>query len=278
MIEHTIRPVIKSVRALDPDLRTGALWELRLPDEFMKKVHHTFVWSDEVASGVRMFFKMYRHRKLPTWWKSKALRFRAEREYDRLNILHQAGVPCSEPMLFACGVSPEHGRYEVLGTREVPYSRKMADFLRDFKDVELRPNLTALFQTIRRMHTAGVYHGTLTPNNIVVSEPPGEPVAFHVIDVPRAIDFPWDLRGTKMAWFDLIHFTYRTAPFIGVDACLPILKEYEFSANHRDRFLRHLMGYRTSKLLRLRLKYEFAVKAWLAKRHGNARLLGPDDH
>ena len=261
-----VRPVVQSVRALGDYLHRGEPWEIKLPDKFMKKVDHTYVWSNEVDPGVRMFFKMYRHRHLTTWLKSKATRFRAEREYDRLCILHQAGVPCSEPLVFAYGTSPEHGRYEVLGTREIPYARKMAIYLRSAEDSGEQVDLSLLFQTIRQMHAAGVYHGTLTPYNILVSEPPDGPNSFYVIDLPRAVDFARDLLGTKMAWYDLIHFTYRTSAYIGLDACLPLLELYDFTDEDKQRFKAQLAHYRTSKLRRFHRRNKLNLKAWWEKR------------
>jgi len=247
-------------------LAPGDPVSLERPSTFFKEAYETLVWVADTPAGERAFYKMYRRRTLPSWWKGKALRYRAEREYDRLLVLAQAGVGCSEPLACLVGSGAEHGRYEIVVTREIPHARKLAEYLREQKKAGREPELGALFAAIRRMHAAGVYHGTLTPNNIVVSEPPGQAPAFHVVDLPRAVDFPYDLEGTRMAWYDLIHFVCRTSDFVGREPCLPVLDAYMVPTWSRDRFLKHLERYRPNKGLRIWLRNEFGFRSWLAQK------------
>lgn len=234
---------------------------LVLPETYQKETHDTLVWTGRTERGVRVVYKMYRRRGLLTWWKEHLTRSRARREFDRALILHEAGVPCCEPLVCAAGVDPAHGRFWVIGTREIPAPRKLAHFLKEASERGARPDLSALFRTIRSMHAAGVWHGTLTPNNIVVSEPPGEAPSFHVVDLPRAVDFPYDVAPARMGWYDLLHFVHRTSAFVDQAVCVDVLEQYDFPVAKQDAFRRHLARYRPSKSLRYRLRNEFELTA-----------------
>ena len=235
---------------------------VNLPSSFEKATRDTLVWTGETENGIRVVQKMYRHRGLPAWGTEVLARSRARREYDRALVLHNAGVPCCEPVVCAVGVCREHGRFWIIGTREIPCPRKLAHFLEEASKHGTEPELAALFETVRRMHAAGVWHGTLTPNNIVISEPPGAPAAFHVVDLPRAVDFPYDVADARMGWWDLLHFVHRTSALIDRAVCLGVLAQYEFTPGKQDAFRRRLANYRPSKGLRYRLRNEFE---WTAR-------------
>jgi hypothetical protein len=76
----------------------------------LKREPGTLVWRETRADGVRMVAKLYRRRGLFTFLRSRAFRFRAEREFRRLRHLQRAGIPCTEPLGWTAGRSEEHGR------------------------------------------------------------------------------------------------------------------------------------------------------------------------
>ena len=240
--------------------------DLRLPDRLIKDSYETLVWGDELPDGTRGVFKLYRHRNLFRWWSGKCARCRAEREYDRLLILQQAGVNCAEPLFFGRGRDRLHGRYEIICTREIPHAGQLKAYLMDQKRRNGNPDLSRLMKTLRSLHAAGVYHGSLTPNNIVVSQPPGEDPSFYVVDLPRGIDFPYDLGPTKMGWYDIVHFIHRTSAEAGEETCLAVLDVYGFSDRKKEQLMQFLRAYKPSKWLRYRLRNEFGLNAWLSRK------------
>jgi hypothetical protein len=264
MNRQILHPLIIAARpdAWPPPNRRGDSAALVLPDQFLKQTRDTLVWSGDLPEVGRGFVKMYRHRSPLSWCAKRLIAYRAEREYRRLLVLHGAGVPCAEPLMCAAGRSPEHGRYEVLVTREIPHARQFKAYLAAARAGGRKPDLAPLFRTIRKMHAAGIYHGTLTPNNIVVSEPPGGPVSFHVVDLPRAIAFSGDVAATRMARYDLTHFLHRSSEFVDLEVCLPVLDLYPDL--DREAFLRKLSSYRPGKWMRYRLRNEFG---WRARLH-----------
>ena len=240
--------------------------DLRLPDKLIKDSYETLVWGDELPDGTRGVFKLYRHRNIFRWWSGKCARCRAEREYDRLLILHQAGVNCAEPLFFGRGRDRLHGRYDIICTREIPHAGQLKAYLMDQKKRNGNPDLSRLMKTLRSLHAAGVYHGSLTPNNIVVSQPPGEDPSFYVVDLPRGTDFPYDLGPTKMGWYDIVHFIHRTSAEAGEEACLAILDVYGFSDRKKAQLMQFLRAYKPSKWLRYRLRNEFGLNAWFSRK------------
>lgn len=267
---RVLRPFVRKIRsdAMSSCYGADGSLELRLPEEFIKEVRETLVWSAEVARETRIVFKLYRHLDLLKWWRGHLFRGRAEREYDRLRVLFEAGVRCCEPVVFARNVSAEDGRYELLGTREIDGVRKMRVMLESSDGTREAPDLDPLFETVRSMHAAGVYHGTLTPNNIVVRTPPGKAFAYYVIDLPRAFDFPYDLAGTRMAWCDLLHFVHRHSAVRKTPEWLRILDYYGFSESNKARFREALNRYHPTKHMRYRNRVEFGIRSWWAKKLG----------
>ena len=247
--------------AFGESVKTGDTIDLDLPDTFFKDTHNTRVWQAGLPSGASMFFKLYKHRGALATAVGGAVRGRAEREYDHLVVLQDAGVPTCEPLLFGRGRDEEHGRFEIVGTRAIPHARQLKAFLRDAREAGRKPDLSGLFASIRAQHRAGVYHGSLTPNNLVVAEAPGQKPVFHIIDLPRGVAFGRDIAETKAGWYDLVHFVYRTSDEVSRDTLLGVLDVYGYDDAKKARFLTFLSTYKPSKFLRWRLRTEFSLRA-----------------
>jgi hypothetical protein len=244
-------------------VQKGQSIHLNLPAEFIKDTRGTMVWEDRIAD-VPIVLKTYGHRNLAVWLEAKLRRTRAEREFDRLTILHKAGVQTCEPFYVGRGKDAKHGRYEILATRTIPHAVQLRAFLAEHPDADLAP----LFQTIRDMHYAGIYHGSLTLNNLLVSVPPDEEPSFYVVDLPRALDFPYDLKVSRPAWYDLVHFIYRVSEAVDRKPLRGILDLYPFTAAQRQNFEKFLDAYKPSKRLRFQLRSEFSKMAKRAYRLG----------
>lgn len=169
--------------------------------DVIKREKHTVLWVErESGDGARRVVKLYRRRGRLSEAREKLTGFRAEREFKRLSHLVSWGVPCTVPLAWAHGFSPEHGWHEILVTREVPGAIQLEAHL---GDVGPEADLAPLLRTVRQMHESGLYHGTLFGRNVlVVPEAPPEERYF-LCDVPRSWVFPRTIVGTRLAHRDL---------------------------------------------------------------------------
>jgi hypothetical protein len=186
----------------------------------IKDEPRTVVWREVSPSGEPQVVKLYRHRGLLTWLRSKVFRFRVEREFSRLRHLERWGVPVTPPLQWGAGWSREEGFHEILLMKELPEvvsldqhltaaapegspAQAMAD--------DLPPmDLTPLFRMVRRMHESGLCNQTLFASNVLIrpATKPGEQHRFFLSDLPRSWLFPRSLVGTRRALWDLLDLEY----------------------------------------------------------------------
>ncbi len=169
-------------------------------DAILKLEDRTVVWREEGAGGPGKVVKLYRRRGGSTALRSRIFRFRTEREFRRLQHLARWGIPCTPPLGWAAGWTPEHGHHEVLVMEEVPGAVELGVHLADAEEMDLAP----LFRIVRRMHESGFCHQTLYAANVLVSRGNPGRDAFVMCDVPRSWTFPRSLLGTSMARYDLL--------------------------------------------------------------------------
>lgn len=176
-------------------------------DAVLKREERTVVWRETRPDGERIVVKLYRRRGRLNALRSRVTRFRTEREYRRLRHLERWGLPCTLPLAWAHGHSPEHGYHEVLVMREVPNAVQLEQHLRECDASRTRDALAPLFRIVRRMHESGFCNQTLYAYNVLVDTkaPPGE--EFFLADVPRSWTFPRSIVGSRMALFDLLDLT-----------------------------------------------------------------------
>lgn len=155
------------------------------------------VWRQLLPDGTPAVVKVYPGRKL-VWFKQRGwYNGRAEREYLALHQAEQHQVPCSPPLFWAAGRTPEGMSYELLATREVPNVTDMKEWLkihRDDHNIDLKP----LFTMIAQLHRAGIMHGALLARNILVA---GDD--YYVIDLPRSQRFGGSVEGRFPGMFDV---------------------------------------------------------------------------
>lgn len=226
----------------------------------------TLIWRGAMPDGTRAVFKMYRRRSLTTVWRSRILRFRVEREYDALKFLQRHGIRCSEPLLWTFGRSPEHGRYEILATREIATAVPLSELLESAADLDAA-DLLSLYQMIRTIHGKGLQHGALIPRNVLVTRAREGAWMFYLIDMPRAIAYPADIQGTRMASMDLMDLTGPVRARFGDGAARTLLGHYGLSEQGIAALFEALKRYRPNRHTRNRLRGEFKLRAlfaWLA--------------
>jgi len=174
------------------------------PDEgvVLKREARTLVWSRRAGDGVAEVVKMYLHRGAWAAVRGSLLPCRVAREHRALTHLLDNGIPCCEPRSWRRGVSRRLGYFELLVTREIPGARSLAELLCPLAPERCRVDLDDLFVMVRRMHEAGLFHGTLYPGNVLTA-PDGGGVRFYITDAPRSVLFPASIVGTGMARYDL---------------------------------------------------------------------------
>jgi tRNA A-37 threonylcarbamoyl transferase component Bud32 len=236
----------------------------------LKREEGTIVWREADGDGRALVVKLYRRRGAWNALRGRVTCFRTEREHQRLRHLERWGVPCTPPLAWAAGRSPEHGYHEVLVMGEVPHVVDLGAFVRQAEgDIDLAP----LFRIVRRMHEAGFCHQTLYPGNILVKRgaPPEE--AYVMCDVPRSWVFPRSIVGTSMARYDLLDLATRLIG-MGVPADRIALAAYGPMPGGPDLTLLLAGPDPTTKLRRLirdgsaRIRWALAWGTTFRARHG----------
>ncbi len=206
MRPHAPRELVDS---LDPP---GAA---RIKDE-----PRTVVWREVSPSGEGRVAKLYRHRGWLTWLRSKAFRFRVERELRRLRHLEGWGVPVTPPLSWGAGWSREEGFHELLLMSELPEVVSLDQYMeaatQEGRQGEISAgdpspmDLAPLFRMVRRMHESGVCNQTLFASNVLIrpATEPSEVDRFFLSDLPRSWVFPRSLLGARRALWDLLDLEY----------------------------------------------------------------------
>ncbi len=217
----------------------------------LKDEPRTLIWIEQLADGTPAVLKLYRHRPL-------ALGRRARREYEGLQVIEKAGLPTTSPLFWAIGRNPAFGRFELLATRLIPHARPLREILRG--GPAACPDLDPLFRDVARLHAAGLCHGALIPRNILAY---GDPLRFAIMDVPRNARFSRDIRGTRMARFDLLDLCQELLMYGAPDRRAHWLAAYGLAPEAAGILLERASTYRSSRDLRNWLRLEFQVRARL---------------
>jgi hypothetical protein len=244
--------------------------DLLLPDEetpaerdLVKSEHGTLIWIAKLPDHTAAVVKMYRRRSPLQGASLRLGAFRARREYDALIHLSQHGVPCTEPLFWAHGEASDHGRFELLATRAIDGALALDAWLEHATDAARSQALSTTYRWVRAMHACGVRHGALSFRNVLVVPAAGAP-AVRLIDFARSVQFPFDLIGTRMAWFDLADLTAKVLRRLGAGACAPALAAYGLAPPEAERLTRFASAHRPTRHLRRRLRLEFRLRARLA--------------
>jgi hypothetical protein len=173
-------------------------------DDFLKKERGTWIWREVGPDGRFRVVKLYRHRGFHNALRSRATRFRAQREWSRLRHLAHWGVPCTAPLGWTHGYSRQHGYFEVLVTLEVPDAVSLDAYL---KTGGTAATPAPLYRIARRMHDSGLCSQALYARNILVQPRAPLDQRYSLLDLPRSWLFPGSITGTSMARCDLLDLT-----------------------------------------------------------------------
>jgi tRNA A-37 threonylcarbamoyl transferase component Bud32 len=247
-------------------IRPGDLLTIPVPERLMKEERRVLIWSGALE-GRRTIFKAYLHsrRRIPSFWEHCV-----EREFEALRLLDEAGVACTPPVLWGAGWSPAYGRHEVLATQEIAGTISIRDGYRR-GDVPLSPDLlAAVARGARTMHRIGIHHGAMSWKNVLASRSPDGRLLVHFVDLARSLRFGRDLAGSRMAWFDLLHFCYHLVDSLGAglpkEVCLPFLEEYGLHGRSTARLFAALDRYRPEPKTPRRIRrLEFLLRLFLSR-------------
>jgi tRNA A-37 threonylcarbamoyl transferase component Bud32 len=246
--------------ASPPDTDAGAC-------RIVKSEPGTLVWRDRRATDdAAVVCKLYRHGSPLKHLRDRLARSPAEREYAVLTRLHRAGIPCSEPLAWACGIAPETGAYSLLATREIPHAETLEQLAARDAGALNAVNLPALIRIVRHMHACGVYHGALAPRNILLQTTATGADAFFLIDTRRSLIFPYDIASCRMGQRDLLWLCMYIVRYMGAARIPELLAAAGLAPDAVRRFMRILAAQRSSRGRRNLVNTEFSLRAWLANR------------
>lgn len=232
------------------------------------------IWSGRLANGTAVVLKMYRHRGVADTLRGRAFRTRAEREYAALKRLERRGVPCSRPLYWRRGYCRAHGFFEALATREIPRATPLDAHLTAEAAATEAIDFRPLFEAVGRMHRHGVYHGALSPKNILIVSSGGAPRLF-LIDLARSRLFSESIRGRRIARYDLIQLVVKLERHLGTGACRAGLSAYGLDPQAIDALYAEARGWgslsRSRKVAQATLALKVFLSAAAARLNGALR-------
>ncbi len=237
--------------------------------EIIKAEPGTLVWSqpclEAECAGV---FKLYRHINPIKLLRSKISKGRrVVREFNALTRLYEAGVPCSQPLDWHCGFTRDAGICETLVTKCIEGSISLEQVGQEtgrFAQLDF----TLLYQIVRRAHACGVYHGALSPRNILMTGDGATSPGFYLIDMERAVLFPYDIVGTRMARRDLLALSSYIVRHEGAARIPSFLSAYGLAQDEQAAFMEALCRFRSSSVGRDLAAMEFGLRAAIERRWG----------
>lgn len=239
--------------------------EFELTDEqLIKRERVTVIWVEVPIEGKRAAVKLYR-RGLFLQCYNHITSFRVKREFDGLRELEKRGVPCSVPLCWCRGHFGPFGWGEMLVTEWIGENQPLRRLLSSKRHVHKSLDLSPLFVHLGIMHAGGVHHGMLRTRNILVKTTPKP--AFVVVDLARSHRFPSDIRGTRMAHYDLLSLCEGLLPHFPDADVYSWLSAYGMSESEKMNFMVAAKKFQSTPFLRKALAWEFDI------RHAVARLL-----
>ena len=252
------------VNPLGGRLPEGILVELNLSrGELIKHEAVTLIWREVPVDGKQTFVKMYR-RGLLVRYRSLTTGFRVQREFHGLSQSETLGIPCSVPVFWCHGHFGPYGWSEILVTETVAQSQPLKNLLVTQAEVSRRLDLSPLFADMAKMHAMGLYHGMLRTKNLLVKNGPQGPV-FVFIDFSRFRRFPWDIRGKRMARYDLMSLCEGLLPHFPEDTVQLWLSAYGIPESERTDLLVRLKRFRSTAFLRKVMAAECDVRNVMAR-------------
>lgn len=229
----------------------------------LKEEPGTLIWRERLPDGTEAVIKLYR-RGLLTWYRCRLTAFRTWNEFRALRQLESLGERCTPPLFWGRGHFGRFGWGELLAMQWLPGCRPLDEVLAADPEAARKIDLAPLFSAVGRLHDAGLHHGTLLARNILVRGE-GDAREFVLLDLPRFHRFPYGLRGTRMARYDLMFMATTLRRALPASELPHWLAAYGMSDDQAARFVADLGRFRNSSRLRRAVGFEFNVRALLAR-------------
>jgi hypothetical protein len=230
--------------------------------ELIKHEPVTLIWRNVPVDGRQGVVKIYRRGLLLRSYGLITF-FRVQREFEGLSQLEKLGIPCSIPLLWHHGHLGPFGWGEMLVTELVDSSQSLRELLSAHSEAATSLDLSPLFADMAKMHAAGVHHGMLRTRNVLVKNYPESP-SFTFIDLPRFHCFPRDIRGKRMARYDLMSFCEGLLPHFSEDKVQSWLSAYGIPESEVTGLSIQLKRFRSTASLRKISAWEFDIRGSLA--------------
>lgn len=219
----------------------------------------TLVWSEPQPDGGSVVVKLYRRRGFWDPLRRRFIAYRVEREYRLLRRLREQGVACPEPLAWSHGRSRVHGRFERLDTREIEGAVPLADLYPRTGC----PDVAPLFRLVRRMHAAGIAHGSLYARNVLVAGPRGSTPDYYLIDLAHGRAFARDVAGSNPADYDLLDLLASLGRLAPANTVAPWLAAYGLTPHAAGALLGRLARHRSERPWRHFRRIETDARAML---------------
>jgi hypothetical protein len=246
---------------------------VEVPAEPIKVDRGTVVFAWPTGSEARMILKVYGRMGVFNWLRKQVVGYRARREFRALARLRAAGIDCCEPLLWGIGRSAEHGLFEVLATREIPGAAPVTERAARLGSAERGEVLGRVFEQLARVHQAGFYHGAPYLSNVLLPIGP-ESGGIVLLDLEKSVYFARDIRGSKMARFDLLNLVNSTLGCMGTGYAPGALARYGLAPEEIARVFAAVRGFRSSKFQRYRRRAEFIARGALSRTWGRRQAAG----
>lgn len=232
-------------------------------EELIKHEPVTLIWRTVLPDGRPAVVKMYRRGLLVTC-RSLATVFRVQREFDGLSRLEKLGISCSIPLFWCHDCFGPYGWGEMLVTELVAQSQPLRNLLATGSEVGKSLDLSPLFADMAVMHAAGLHHGMLRTRNVLVKNYPEQPT-FAIIDLARCHLFPQDIRGKRMARYDLMSLCEGLLPHFPENSAYLWLSAYGIPEPEKMDLVGRLKQFQSTSFLRKVLAWEFDVRNAMAR-------------
>lgn len=226
--------------------------------DLIKQEAVTLIWSNIPVEGIQAVVKMYRRGFWLGCW-NRITFFRSKIEFIGLSELKRLGIPCSIPLFWCHGRLGPFGWGEMLVTEWVCRNQPLRHLLAARPEAGMSLDLSPLFSDLAMMHAAGLHHGMLRTRNILVKDYPDSP-SFVFIDLPRSHRFKRDIRGTRMALYDLLSLCEGLIPYFSDYSVESWLSAYGVPKTERKALAIRLKRYRSTAFLRKISATEFDVR------------------
>jgi tRNA A-37 threonylcarbamoyl transferase component Bud32 len=268
------------VRESHIDLRSiagglpGAL-VVDVPVDPIKADRGTTIFPWPLAEQGRMILKVYGEMGVLNWFRKQVVGYRARREFRTLAWLRAASIECCEPILWGTGRSREHGLFEVLATREIERAVTLESHFGTLTSTEREGVVARVYEQLARMHQAGVYHGAPYFSNVLLDADRWRTDGIAMVDLEKSVRYGRDIRGSRMASFDLLNLVNATRTRLGDDDAHAGLLHYGLDAAASERVFEAVKAYRSSKFQRYRRRAEFLARGVLSRTfRGRGAVLG----